>query len=250
MIQQTVIITGGTKGIGRAIALKLAPQQYNLVLNYVSDDESANEALELCRAINPRTIMVKADISQKSAVEELVQAARSAFESVDVLINNAGINIDKPLHDLTEEDWDRVVDTNMKGVFLCSQIASKYMLAQEGEGIIINIGASTGIRGRANGVNYCAAKAGVLVMTKCLAIELSPRIRVNCVIPGMTRTAELVERYHLDDPEVLHAAEQSLPLKRVASPEEIADVVCFMMSDAAKYIDGQKIIVDGGQYMF
>ena len=249
-MQKTAIITGGTKGIGRAIGLKLARQNYKLVLNYLSDDESAGETLRMCKEIHSQVIVFKADISEKQAVEKLVQEARKTFDSIDVLINNAGLNIDKPLHDLTEEDWDRVVDTNMKGIFLCSQIASKYMLQQESGGIIVNIGASTGIRGRTNGINYCASKAGVLIMTKCLALELAPKIRVNCVIPGMTRTDELVHRYKLYDPEVLKAAERSVPMNRVCEPEEIADVVSFVISDEARYIHGQKIIVDGGQFMF
>ena len=155
---------------------------------------------------------------------------------MDVLINNAGLNIDKPMHDLTEEDWDRVVDTNMKGVFLCSQHASSYMLQQPYGGIILNIGALTGIRGRSNGLNYCAAKAGMLVMTKCMALELVPRIRVNCLIPGMTYTGEMVERFGLDDQENVHKLEQLVPLRRLAAPEEMADVVKFLLSILTRLI--------------
>lgn len=249
-MQKTVIITGGTKGIGRAIALKLARENYNLVLNYRADEKNAHETLALCKEINPHILLCKADIANKQAVVEMARKAIDAFGTIDVLINNAGLNIDKPLHDLTEADWDRVVDTNMKGVFLCSQIASHYMLQQEHEGIIINIGATTGIRGRVNGINYCASKAGVLIMTKCLALELAPKIRVNCVIPGMTRTEELVERYGLDDPETERNVLKMVPLARVAMPEEVADLVRFMISHEARYMTGQKVIIDGGQFMF
>jgi NAD(P)-dependent dehydrogenase (short-subunit alcohol dehydrogenase family) len=248
-VQKTVIITGGTKGIGRAIALKLARENYNLVLNYRADEKNANETLALCKELNPQVLLYKADIANKQAVVAMARATIDAFGAIDILINNAGLNIDKPLHDLTEADWDRVVDTNMKGVFLCSQIASEYMLQQE-QGIIINIGATTGIRGRANGINYCASKAGVLIMTKCLALELAPKIRVNCVIPGMTRTEELVERYGLDDPETERNVLKMVPLARVAMPEEVADLVRFMISHEARYMTGQKIIIDGGQFMF
>jgi NAD(P)-dependent dehydrogenase (short-subunit alcohol dehydrogenase family) len=136
----------------------------------------------------------------------------------------------------------------MKGVFLCAQIASVYMLQQEQGGIILNIGASTGIRGRANGMNYCASKAGVLVMSQCLALELGPKIRVNCVIPGLVRTEETERRLHLNDPH--HPRVQEIPLKRFGMPEEVADVVSFLLSDQARYINGQKIIVDGGQFMW
>jgi NAD(P)-dependent dehydrogenase (short-subunit alcohol dehydrogenase family) len=249
-VQKTVIITGGTKGIGRAIALKLARENHKLVLNYRADDKSAHETLSLCKEVNPHVLLFKADIANKQRVEEMAREAFNVFGAIDVLINNAGLNIDKPLHDLTEADWDRVVDTNMKGVFLCSQIASRYMLQQEREGIILNIGATTGIRGRVNGINYCASKAGVLIMTKCLALELAPKIRVNCVIPGMTRTQELVERFGLDDPETERNVLKMVPLGRVAMPEEVADIVNFMISHEARYMTGQKIIVDGGQFMF
>src|SRR5438045_3499016 len=151
-MSRTVIITGGTKGIGRATALKLARQGYRLVLNYLSDDKSAAETLALCKEINSRAILARADVAKKQEVEQIMQKARETFGSIDVLINNAGLNIDKALHDMSEEDWDRVVDTNMKGVFLCSQLASTYMLQQEGGGIILNIGATTAIRARTNGI--------------------------------------------------------------------------------------------------
>lgn len=245
---KTAIITGATRGIGKAIAFSLARQHYNVVFNYRNDDASAEQALTEAKNITPHVLLLKADVSQKADVERLIQATMEAFHSVDVLVNNAGINIDKPLRQLSEEDWDRVVDVNMKGVFLCSQIASRLMMQQEQGGIILNIGASTGIRGRKDGVNYCAAKAGVLIMTKCLAMELAPKIRVNCVIPGLIRTEETEQRLHLDDP--LHPRLQEVPLKRFGLPEEIAETVSFLLSDQARYINGQKIIVDGGQYMW
>lgn len=249
-MQKSVIITGAAKGIGRAIALRLARENHKLALNYLSDDASAQETLALCAEHTPHAFLFKGDVANKRQVEDLAEQTLRAFGRIDVLVNNAGLNIDKPLHDLAEEDWDRVVDTNMKGVFLCSQIVSRAMLRQEGEGIILNIGATTGIRARVNGINYCASKAGVLVMTKCLAMELAPKIRVNCVIPGMTRTQELIERFGLDDPEKEREALKAVPLGRAAMPEEIADVVNFMISHEARYINGQKIIVDGGQFMF
>ncbi len=180
----------------------------------------------------------------------MIDGAQETFGSVDVLVNNAGLNIDKPMHDLTDEDWDRVVDTNMKGVFLCSQRASAYMLQQPQGGIILNVGALTGIRGRTNGLNYCASKAGMLVMTKCMAMELAPRVRVNCLIPGMTYTGEMEERFGLKNPENVRMLEGRVPLQRLAEPEEMANVVSFLLSDEARFITGQKIIVDGGEYMF
>ncbi|MBA2678451.1 MAG: 3-oxoacyl-ACP reductase FabG [Ktedonobacteraceae bacterium] len=248
---KTVIITGGTRGIGKAIALTLARQnRYNLILNYRTDDAAAQEALQECKSIHPNVHIVQADVSQRSDVEALMQEAYTTFHSIDVLINNAGINSDKPLQEMTDNDWNSVVDTNMKGVFLCSQIASLYMLQQEQEGIILTIGASTGIRGRKNGLNYCASKAGVLVMTKCLALELSPKIRVNCVIPGSIWTEETEKRHSYRDPQRLHAKEEQIPLKRIGTPEEVADVVAFLLIHEARYLNGQKILVDGGEFMW
>jgi 3-oxoacyl-[acyl-carrier protein] reductase len=174
----------------------------------------------------------------------------AAFHSIDVLINNAGVNRDQTLQDMSDEDWDQVVNTNMKSVFLCAQAASSYMLQQEQGGIIVNMGASTGIRGRKNGLNYCASKAGVLVMTRCLALELAPKIRVNCVIPGSIWTEETAKRHSYHDPERLHAKEAQIPLNHIGSPDEVADVVSFLLSDGARYINGQKMLVDGGEFMW
>lgn len=247
--RKTVIITGSGKGIGRAMALRLATLPYNLVLNYVNDHESANEVLRLCEKITPHVRLVQANVSKRSDAERLIDEAYEAFKSVDVLINNAGLNIDKPMKDLTDEDWDRVVDTNMKGVFLCSQRASSYMLKQPQGGIILNVGSTTSMRGRANGLNYCASKAGVLIMTKCMALELAPHIRVNCLIPGWTDTKEVYHRFGLSNPETMQAVLDRLPLHRLAATDEMAGVVKFLLSDDARYITGQKIIVDGGEYM-
>jgi 3-oxoacyl-[acyl-carrier protein] reductase len=248
--RKTVIITGAGKGIGRAIALKLALLPYNLVLNYARDETSAQETQRLCERFTSHVRLVQADVARRTEVNQLIDGAYETFGSVDVLINNAGINIDRPMHDLTDDDWDRVVDTNMKGVFLCSQRASSYMLRQAQGGIILNLGATTAIRGRANGLNYCASKAGVLVMTKCMALELAPSIRVNCLIPGFTSTTEVEHRFGLTDPETLQAVEQRIPLHRIAAPEEVADIATFLLSDEARHITGQKFIIDGGEYMF
>lgn len=246
---RTVVITGSTKGIGKAIALKLASQDFNIVLNYASDDERALETLHLCQEINPQVALVKADVSHKQAVERLMQEAFDKFHSLDVLVNNAARVVDKPMLAMTEEDWDRVVDTNMKGTFFCSQIAASYMLQQDEGGIILNIGAPTGIRGRKNGINTCASKAGMMVMTLCLALELGPKIRVNTIIPGLTRTEETIERMHLNDPAVLQARTGSIPLQRIGTPEDVANTVTMLLSDEARFINGQKIVVDGGQYL-
>ena len=248
--KRTVLITGGTRGIGRAIALKLGQQGFKLILNYKSDETSAQEASRLCQEFTSDVTIIKADVANKDDVTMMMQQIIARFHAIDVLINNAGLNIDRSLLDMSEADWDRVVDTNMKGVFLCSQSASAYMLQQETGGIILNVSACTGIRGRRNGLNYCASKAGVIVMTKCLALELAPKIRVNCLIPGFIRTSETEHRYSLHISENVHLKESDIPLGRIGTPEEIADVVSFLVSNEARYINGQKIIVDGGRFMY
>ncbi len=245
---KTFIITGGTRGIGRAIALAMLQDGHGVVVNYHANEANAAETLEACRAISDRVLLVKANIAEPQEVAGLVDTALKHFGTVDVLVNNAGINIDRPLLELTEEDWDRVVDTNMKAVFLTSQAAGRVMMRQAGGGQIINIGATTGITGRANGLNYCAAKAGVLVMTKCLAIELAPRVRVNCVLPGTIRTPEIDERYDLTKNE--SALAEKVLMKRIGEPQEVAEVIRFLTSEAGAYINGQKLIVDGGSFLY
>jgi 3-oxoacyl-[acyl-carrier protein] reductase len=246
LINRTAIITGGTRGIGRSIALKLGKLGYNLVLGYRTMDEAASEAIALCRDSGADAVLVKGDVSKRVDACALVDCALTRFGSVDALINNAGINIDKPLFDLTEEDWDAVINTNMKGAFLCSQNAARVMLRQDQGGAIVNIGASTGIQGRKDGLNYCASKAGVLIMTKCLALELAPKVRVNCVIPGSIAGCGP----HRRSQEYIKRKESLIPLGRLGAPEDVAEVVSFIISDGAKYITGQKILVDGGQFMF
>ncbi|HVB61217.1 MAG TPA: glucose 1-dehydrogenase [Ktedonobacteraceae bacterium] len=250
MKSKTAVITGSTKGIGKAIAFRLAQQGYNIVLNYVSDDTQAQQTLQLCQQITPHVLLIKADISNRQAVGMLMQETVRTFQSLNVLVNNAARVVDKPLHDLTEEDWDHVVNTNMKGTFFCSQIASQYMLQQDEGGVILNIGASTGIRGRKNGINTCASKAGIMIMTQCLALELGPKIRVNTIVPGLTRTEEAEKRFHLDDPDVLQERTATIPLQRIGTPEDVADAVMLLLANESRFINGQKIVVDGGQYMW
>jgi 3-oxoacyl-[acyl-carrier protein] reductase len=152
--------------------------------------------------------------------------------------------------EMSEADWDQVVDVNMKGAFLCSQSAARHMLQQDDGGVILNIGASTGIRARKNGVNTCSSKAGLMLMTQCLALELAPKVRVNTIVPGLTLTEETTHRFHLGDPDVLRTREESVPLQRIGRPDDIADAVLMMLSDEARFITGQRVVVDGGQYMW
>jgi len=193
---------------------------------------------------------VKADISSGDEVRSLIAQAIDKFGTLNVLVNNAARVADKPALDMTEGEWDAVVDVNLKGAFLCSQHAARQMLKQDDGGVILNIGASTGIRGRRNGVNTCASKAGLMLMTQCLALELAPKIRVNTIVPGLTLTSETERRFGLSDPLIRRAREDAIPMQRVGRPEDVADVVMLMLADESHFITGQKIVVDGGQNMW
>lgn len=248
--QRVAIVTGSTSGIGLAIALRLARSGYKVTLNYAADDGRAAAALSQCREADPDAVLFRADIGTAAGAAALVRQAIDAFGKLDVLVNNAACVIDKPALEMTEADWDGVVDVNLKGAFLCSQHAARQMLTQEDGGVILNIGASTGLRGRRNGVNTCASKAGLMIMTQCLALELAPKIRVNTVIPGMVVTGETTLRFHLDDPAVRHERQDAIPMHRLGRPEDVADAIMLMLSPEAQFITGQKLVVDGGQNMW
>ena len=249
-LPRAALVTGSTSGIGLAIATRLIQAGYKVALNYSADDRRAEQALSLCRSADPDTVMVKADLGQAAGASAAVGDAIGAFGRLDVLVNNAARVIDKPMLDMTEADWDQVMDVNLKGAFLCSQHAARQMLTQPGGGVILNIGASTGIRGRRNGVNTCASKAGLIIMTQCLALELAPKVRVNTIIPGLVITEETQQRFGLSDTQALQAREAAIPLQRAGQPDDVADAVLLMLADEARFITGQKLIVDGGQNMW
>jgi NAD(P)-dependent dehydrogenase (short-subunit alcohol dehydrogenase family) len=248
--QRSALVTGSTSGIGLAIALRLARSGYKVTLNHAADDDRAAAALSRCREVDPDALLVKADISTAADAGALISRAIGAFGRLDVLVNNAARVIDKPALDMTEDDWDHVVDVNLKGAFMCSQHAARQMVTQDDGGVILNIGAPTGIRGRRNGVNTCASKAGLMVMTQCLALELGPKIRVNTIIPGLTLTEETRQRFDLDDPATRRAREDAIALQRLGQPEDVADAVMLMLAGESRFITGQKLIIDGGQNMW
>jgi 3-oxoacyl-[acyl-carrier protein] reductase len=247
---RAALVTGSTSGIGLAVALRLARSGYRVTLSYSSDDQQAGRALARCREADPSAVLAKADIGTAAGAASLVAQAAEAHGRLDVLVNNAARVIDKPALEMTEADWDAVLDVNLKGAFLCSQHAARLMLAQDDGGVIVNIGASTGIRGRRNGVNTCASKAGLMVMTQCLALELAPKIRVNTIVPGLVETGETTTRFRLGDPDVRSGYEQSTPLGRLSRPDDVADAVMLLLSPEARFITGQKVVADGGRNMW
>src|SRR5260370_1600881 len=181
--QRVAIVTGSTSGIGLASAARLARSGYEVPVNYAADGGRAAAALSQGREAGPDAVLFRADIGTAAGAAALVRQAIDAFGKLDVLVNNAARVIDKPALEMTEADWDGVVDVNLKGAFLCSQHAARQMLTQEDGGVILNIGAPTGIRGRRNGVNTCASKAGLMMMTPCLSPQLTPKQPLTTLIP-------------------------------------------------------------------
>ncbi|MFR1316058.1 MAG: 3-oxoacyl-[acyl-carrier-protein] reductase [Clostridium perfringens] len=242
---KVAIVTGGTRGIGRAIALKLADHGANIVINYRNSDKEAEELKGILEEKGAKVLAVKCDISNFEDSKNLMDKCKEVFGKIDILVNNAGITKDTLIMRMKEEDFDNVIDVNLKGTFNCAKHASAIMLKQR-FGKIINMTSVVGIAGNAGQVNYAASKAGVIGLTKSLAKELGSRgITVNAVAPGFINTdmtASLSEK-------VKEEASKNIPLKRLGDPEDVANLVRFLASDAANYITGQVINVDGGMVM-
>ncbi len=245
MSVKTAIVTGGSRGIGRAICLALAEQGANIVVNYIGDASLAEETIKLCEAKGVKVIAVEGDVSSSAAVENLVATTIKEFGSVDILVNNAGITKDNLIMRMSEEDFNKVIDINLKGAFLCMKAVARPMMKQR-NGKIINISSVVGVAGNAGQVNYAASKAGLIGMTKTMAKELASRgVKVNAVAPGFIKT-EMTDKL----PEaVLNQALQTVPLGTLGTVEDVAKVVAFLASDSADYITGQVINIDGGMIM-
>ncbi|MDP4125675.1 MAG: 3-oxoacyl-[acyl-carrier-protein] reductase [Bacillota bacterium] len=239
------IITGSGRGIGRAIALELASAGAKVVVNYAGRSDKAEETVELIRSAGGEGLAVQADVSQATDVNRLIQTTIDHYGKINILVNNAGITRDTLLLRMKEADWDAVLATNLKGVFLCTKAVSKGMLKQR-SGAIINISSVVGLSGNAGQANYAAAKAGVIGFSKSIAKEFASRgVRVNVVAPGYISTDMTETLPEEVQKEILH----SIPLGRIGKPEDVAKVVRFLVSPEASYITGQTVCVDGGMEM-
>lgn len=242
---KNVLVTGASRGIGRAIALELGRNGANVAVNYAGSKEKAEEVVNELKEMDVQAFAIQADVSSEADVKGMVKEVISQFGSLDILVNNAGITRDNLLMRMKEEEFDQVINTNLKGVFLCTKAVTRQMMKQK-SGKIINVASIVGVSGNPGQANYVAAKAGVIGLTKTTAKELASRnILVNAVAPGFIAT-DMTEELTEGQKEAML---KLIPLERLGQPEDVAKVVRFLASDDASYITGQTIHIDGGMVM-
>ncbi|MBY8912225.1 3-oxoacyl-[acyl-carrier-protein] reductase [Bacillus sp. YC2] len=243
--EKTAVVTGASRGIGRAIALDLAKNGANVVVNYSGNEAKANEVVDEIKSLGRNAIAVKADVSNPEEVQNMMKEAIAAFSSIDILVNNAGITKDNLLMRMKENEWDDVININLKGVFNCTKAVTRQMMKQR-SGRIINVSSIVGVSGNPGQANYVAAKAGVIGLTKSSAKELASRnITVNAIAPGFIST-DMTDKL---SKEVQDEMLKQIPLARFGDPGDVSSVVTFLASEGARYMTGQTLHIDGGMVM-
>ncbi len=243
---RAAVVTGATRGIGRAIALELARRGADVAFNYAQSAEAAEGLKAELEGLGVRALAAQCDVASTEAATEMVKQVKSELGRVDLLVNNAGITRDNLILRMKEEDWDSVIDTNLKGAWNFSRAALRHMLKNEGGGSVLNISSISGVVGMGGQSNYSASKAGMIGLTKALAKEVASRnVSVNALALGLVATdmsQALNEEYQ-------QKLREQIPMGRYAQPEEVARIACFLLSDDARYITGQVIQADGGLAM-
>jgi len=242
---KVALVTGASRGIGREIALEFAREGADVAVNYAGSEEKAREVAEEIKAMGRKALLVQCDVSDSQAVQDMIKSVVDYFGGLDILVNNAGITRDNLILRMKEEEWDAVINTNLKGVFLCTKAAARAMMKKR-SGRIINISSIVGITGNPGQANYVAAKSGVIGLTKTTAKEFASRgITVNAIAPGFIST-DMTENL---SEEVKEAMIKQVPLARIGEPKEIARVALFLASPDSSYMTGQILRVDGGMGM-
>ena len=242
---KTALVTGASRGIGRAVAIGLACEGCDVVVNYVRNQEAAKETAAAIRELGRKAIVVQADVSRLQDIEGLVRCAEDEFGRIDILVNNAGVAFVEPVLDISEQTWDATLHTNLKGVFFCSQCVARHMIANRISGAIVNVSSTNATVAEADTAHYNASKGGVELATKSLAIELAPHgIRVNAIAPGVIDTE--IDTESFSDPAFRENYLNHIPMKRFGNPNECVGAVVFFASDESSYVTGQSLVIDGG----
>jgi glucose 1-dehydrogenase len=246
---KVAVVTGADSGIGRAIAIQLASEGATVVVNYAHNKEKAREVMQIIQQMQGKCIVIQADVSQYQQAMGLIQQTVEHFNRLDIMVNNAGMEIHSPFLDVTEEDFDRVVSVDLKGAFFCAQAAAREMVKRKTPGRIINISSVHEEIPMPKNVPYCCAKGGMRMLTRTICLELAPnKITVNNIAPGAVRTP--IDADVEAEPEKMAALLEEIPLHRMGQPEEIAKLAAYLASDAAAYITGSTYIIDGGLSVF
>jgi 3-oxoacyl-[acyl-carrier protein] reductase len=243
---KTAVVTGASRGVGRATALRLAEAGANVVVNYLSRGEEANAVVKECENLGVEAIAVQGDVSEWQAAQNIAHKALEKFGRIDLLVLNAGIWEGAPIEEMSEETWNRVLNTNLKAAWAMTKACVPAMKRQE-RGAIVLVSSTAGQRGEANYSNYAASKGGQISFTKALASELCPKIRVNCVAPGWIETAMV--RPVFEDENYKKQVINSIPLKRMATTDDVALSICFLLSDWSRHITGEILNINGGSVL-